>query len=241
MTNGLPLFIPFGQAHIVTFLLVMITVVLVPWLLRRLEPQTGRNIARVIAVVLVVNEIMVTALDMSVGKLSLAESLPLQLCAVSALLTAWMLWQRSYRGFEIVYFWGMGGSIAAMLTPDLSVGFPRPGFIHFFAGHGLIMLGVLHASFAWQFRPTLYSVGKAIIASIGLMLIIGSLNYLLGTNYMYLCAKPAGDTLMDAMGPWPWYLVSLVIAGSAVYVLCYLPFLLLRKRQIPVASHPEQV
>jgi len=117
-----------------------------------------------------------------------------------------------------------------MLTPDLSVGFPHPRFFHFFLGHGLIMLGVLYATIVWQFRPVLRSAGKAVFASIVLMASVGLLNYLLGTNYMYLCAKPAQDTLMDAMGAWPWYLLTLILAGSAVYMLCLLPFILLRKR-----------
>lgn len=230
MTNELPPFVPFGQSHIMMLLVVLIAVVIIPWATRRLSQSTGRGIALVIAAVLFLNEVVVSLLDMYVYQLSLAESLPLQLCAVAALLTAWMLWRRSYAAYEIVYFWGIGGSIAAMLTPDLSVGFPHPRFFHFFLGHGLIMLGVMHATFAWQFRPGLRSVGKAIMASIVLMLVIGLLNELLGTNYMYLCAKPAQNTLMDAMGVWPWYLLTLIVAGSAVYLLCLVPFLLLRKR-----------
>ncbi len=230
MTNELPPFVPFGQSHIIMMLVVLIAVVVIPWTMRRLGQSTGRGIALLIAAVLFLNEVVVSLLDMYVYQLSLAESLPLQLCAVAALLTSWMLWRRSYAAYEIVYFWGIGGSIAAMLTPDLSVGFPHPRFFHFFLGHGLIMLGVMHATFAWQFRPGLRSVGKAIMASIVLMLVIGLLNELLGTNYMYLCAKPAQNTLMDAMGVWPWYLLTLIVAGSAVYLLCLVPFLLLRKR-----------
>ena len=229
MTNDLPPFIPFGQAHIVMMLIVLSAVLVVPWTMRGLDQNTGRRIAVLIAAVLFFNEIAVSLLDMYVYQLSLAESLPLQLCAVAALLTAWMLWRRSYAAYEIAYFWGVGGSVAAMLTPDLSVGFPHPLFFHFFLGHGLIMLGVLFATFVWQFRPSWRSAVKAIIVSIALMLVIGLLNYLLGTNYMYLCVKPAQNTLMDAMGAWPWYLLTLVVAGSAVYMLCLIPFLLQRK------------
>jgi len=230
MTHELPAFVPFGQAHLVMMLVVLLAVLVIPWSMRRLNPHTGRIVALLIAAVLLINEIVVSVLDRYVGHLSLAESLPLQLCAVAALLTAWMLWRQSYAAYEIAYFWGIGGSIAAMLTPDLSVGFPQPRFFHFFLGHGLIMLGVLFATFVWQFRPSWRSAVKAIIASIVLMLVIGLLNHLLGTNYMYLCVKPAQNTLMDAMGAWPWYLLTLIVAGSAVYMLCLLPFLLLRKR-----------
>ena len=238
MTGELPPFVPFGHSHLLMMVVVLTGVVTIPWSMRHLDQRTGRIIARMIAALLFINEIVVSLLDMFVYRLPLAESLPLQLCAISALLTGWMLWQRSYAAFEIVYFWGIGGSIAAMLTPDLSVGFPHPRFFHFFLGHGLIMLGVLYASFVWQFRPVLRSAVKAIIASIVLMLVVGLVNYLLDTNYMYLCAKPAQNTLMDAMGEWPWYLAVLVLAGSVVYLVCLWPFLLLRRRQNTDSQQP---
>jgi hypothetical integral membrane protein (TIGR02206 family) len=231
MTSDLPPFLPFGHAHLLAMFGVVVLAILLPMMTQTLGPRMNRVFALLIASVLVLNEVVFFCLDLLVYKLPLVASLPLQLCDIAALLTAWMLWRQSYRAFEIAWFWGVGGSMVAMLTPDLSIGYPHPLFIHFFIGHGIIMLGLVHASVAYAYRPVLRSVGKAIIASIILMLIVGSFNRLLDMNYMYLCAKPAQQTLMDYMGPWPWYLGSLVLAGSVVYMACYLPFVLVQVRR----------
>ncbi len=116
-----------------------------------------------------------------------------------------------------------------MLTPDLLLGFPHPSFIHFFIGHGLILLGVLYATLVFEFRPTLGSVARAVSAALLMMLLIAPINLLLDTNYMYLCEKPLQTTLLEFMGPWPWYIISLVVIGTLVMLLCYLPFVIIRK------------
>jgi hypothetical integral membrane protein (TIGR02206 family) len=141
-----------------------------------------------------------------------------------------MLWRKSYGSYEVALFWGIGGSIPALLTPDLTVGFPHPSFLHFFAGHGLVMLGVLYATFVFGFRPRVRSVFKAISASLLLVVIMAPVNLVLETNYMYLYQKPVQSTLMDYFGPWPWYILSLILIGVMVYIVIYLPFHFLEKR-----------
>jgi len=51
---------------------------------------------------------------------------------LSVYLTAWALITRSPRVYEVVYFWGLGGTIQALLTPDLLQGFPSAAFVSFF-------------------------------------------------------------------------------------------------------------
>lgn len=50
-----------------------------------------------------------------------------------------MVVRRSYSGYEIAYFWGLGGTLQAVLTPDLQHGFPSLVYVNFFLGHGLVI------------------------------------------------------------------------------------------------------
>ena len=49
-------------------------------------------------------------------------------------------------------------------------------------------------------------------------------DWLLGTNYGFLRAKPVNASLIDFLSPWPWYLPELVVIGIASALLCYAPF-----------------
>jgi hypothetical integral membrane protein (TIGR02206 family) len=77
---------------------------------------------------------------------------PLDLCTLSVFLTASVLVARSPRLYEIVYFWGLGGTTQALATPELYQGFPSDAFIFFFAGHGLVVIGVVNA--VWRSHRT---------------------------------------------------------------------------------------
>jgi len=59
------------------------------------------------------------------------------------------------------------------------------------------------------------------------------INVATGSNYGYLNAHPAGPSLLDAMGPWPQYL--LVAAGvlGVTWAGMTWPWEILRKRRRP--------
>lgn len=159
----------------------------------------------------------------------LAQSIPLDLCRINEFFCAYLLLARSYRMFEIAYFLAIAGSTSALLMPDLLHGFPDPRFLSFFLSHGLSVLAVLYAVFGFGFRPTLGSVGR-IILFLGLYTAaIALINLLLDSNYLFLCRKPEGASILDYLGPWPVYVLGLFTLAVVACFLCYLPFAFRRK------------
>ncbi len=164
------------------------------------------------------------------------EHLPLHLCRIGSYICTFMLLTRSYRLFEVAYFWGIGGSAAALLTPDLIFNFPHPIFLGFFIGHTLVLGSVLFAIGAFNFRPRLRSIGFAAIVTALYMSAVALVNLALDTNYLYLSHKPETATLYDYLGPWPWYIVSVWVIGIVVSAMLYLPFA--RRRSARAAHSP---
>ena len=49
-------------------------------------------------------------------------------------------------------------------------------------------------------------------------------NTLLGTNFGFASHPPHNPSLIDHLGPWPWYLVSMQAIALALFFLLALPF-----------------
>jgi hypothetical integral membrane protein (TIGR02206 family) len=162
------------------------------------------------------------------------NELPLHLCDLAAILTGIMLINRSYFLYELTYFWGLGGTLQAMITPSIDNGFPHIDFFYYFVGHGFIIIGVIYATVLFKYRPVLKSIWRAFVALVFYAALVAPINWILGTNYMYLFGKPKVQSLYDYLGPWPWYLLSLIPVAFFFFFLYYSPFWvadLVRKRR----------
>ena len=76
------------------------------------------------------------------GELEWQQMLPLQMCDWAMAVVIVALWTKNHRWFEVAYFWGIGGTLQAVLTPNLRFGFPDLRFVSFFISHGGIIVAV---------------------------------------------------------------------------------------------------
>jgi len=218
-------FVPWGTAHVTAIGLT----VLVPMIFATAVRLSGsRKFARAISL-LFAGELLATWalwywLIAVRGWLSPATILPLQLCdwaTIAALITLFRPNQRSY---ELSYFWAFSGTLQALLTPDLSYGFPDLRFVVFFAFHGGAIASVLYLTLGMRLRPYAASIPRAIAWSLLYLVCALAANRLFHTNFGYLSAKPLKPSLLDVMGPWPIYIAELMGLGLALVVLLYAPF-----------------
>ena len=212
----------FGVDHWIA----LIVVVVVAIGFARLGKRRGddRRIAFALVAALLAAEVAARIVFIGVLDYPWRLNLPLHICGMNNFLLAAMLGFRSYRLFEVAYFWGVGGTLGAMLTPDLPFGFPSLLFFFFFAGHGLLLWSAVYAVFGYGFRPRLRSVGVALAATAAYALAVTPVNLLLGANYLYLRRPPTEATVLDLFGSGPAYYAGLVLLAVTVCLLCYLPF-----------------
>lgn len=161
------------------------------------------------------------------GRWGAADSLPLELCSISLLAAIILLWTGDRRLVDFVVFAGIGGALQAVITPVLDMNFPHFRFFHFFYTHAGIILTGLYFVWVKNYRPTFRGVLKTMIAVNALLPIIMAANWLFDGNYMFLRMKPQNGSLLDFLGPYPWYILSL---EAVAFIMFSLIWLLLRKR-----------
>ena len=83
----------------------------------------------------------------------LAYSLPLQLCDAAIFVAAAALWTRRQLIVELTYFWGLAGTIQALLTPDLPQHFPSYPYFQYYLAHGGVVAAALLLVIGLQIRP----------------------------------------------------------------------------------------
>src|SRR2546430_11150726 len=152
--NSAPPFHPYGVAH----LLVIFLTIALPFALAALVRWTKsavieRIVVGALSLTLVLNYFVYLSLVRQFGAVSWEQVLPLQLCDWAMVVVIIAMWTRGPRWFEVAYFWGIGGTVQAVLTPNLAFGFPDFRFFSFFVSHCGIIIGIIFLISGHHLRP----------------------------------------------------------------------------------------
>lgn len=220
-----PPFELFGTGHLVTVALVasVIAFLVFGW---RNPTEEGKRRARwIIFLVFLAGEISWHAWNIAWGTWNIQQHLPLHTCSISALAALYVLLTRNYRVYEIVFFIGIAGASQTLITPEAAhYGLPHFRAIQTLWAHGMIVITLVYVTAIEGLRPTWGSIWRTMIFGNLYMLFVTGVNYLLGSNYMYTLSKPDTASLLDLLGPWPWYLFWAEFLALFLFVLLYLPF-----------------
>ena len=211
----------FSTAHITVFIFFIF---LAAWLYLHRNKDYVKNVRWLLFGILVVSEISLQIWSIAIGQWTIQSYLPLHLSNLSLYLCAFMLLTRSYKIFEVLYFFGIAGVLQALLTPDLFYTFPHYRFFHFFGAHIAILLGILYMIWVCKYTVTLKSAVKSFVFINIIAFFVFWINQLIGSNYMFLAEKPSGPSLLDYLGPFPLYILSLELIAVVLFFLLYLPF-----------------
>src|SRR2546430_12401146 len=83
-----------------------------------------RMIITVLSILRIMNYVAYIVFIRSRGVVDWQDMLPMQMCDWGMVVVIVAMWTGSQRWFEVAYFWGIGGTLQAVLTPNLRFGFP---------------------------------------------------------------------------------------------------------------------
>ena len=189
--------------------------------------------ARVLAAILISAEVgwWIYLATSGLSRSELATAFPLQLCDAAIFIAAFALLLRRQLLVEVTYFWGLAGTLQALITPDLPQHFPSFPFFQYYVAHGGIVTAAFFLVVGLRQWPRRNAVFQVIAITIAYVLLVGAVDAATGANYMYLRSKPPTASLFDLMGPWPLYLGGAAVLGIALLFILDAPFRLLRLRE----------
>lgn len=197
--------------------------------------RTARFLELVLGSALLLIWPVTTLVHWHLGSLDLNKSLPLQLCDIAGISGGVALWTHRQTACEIVYFMGLAGTLQGLITPNLLFDFPDLRFFAFFLLHGGVVVAALYVVTAMHHKPRPGAVPRQMATILSYAAFVGVINAALGTNYAFLCQKPAQASLMDQLGHWPWYIGGLILLALTFFTLLNLPFVILRRLRRPSA------
>ena len=188
---------------------------------------------KVLAVVVVADEVSwwVYLLAGGLPGARLAQSLPLQLCDVATFVAAAALWTRNPLLVEVTYFWGLTGTLQALLTPDLPQHFPSYPYFQYYVAHGGVVAAAFVLVVGLRIHPRRWAVVRVPALTVAYAGFVGLVDVLTQSDYMYLRVKPPTATLLDVLGPWPIYVLSATLIALAMFAILDAPFRLRLGRQ----------
>jgi len=129
------------------------------------------------------------------------------------------------RWFEVAYFWGIGGTLQAVLTPNLRFGFPDWRFISFFTSHCGIIVGVAFLMLTRRYRPYPMSIVRVWLWSEFYFVVTFIVDKLTDVNYGFLLHKPEAFSILSFLSDsQPLYLLQMHGVALLFFLGLYAPF-----------------
>ena len=214
----------YGPTHLAAIVTMVVASLVYVAAARAWPGKWASAAAWALAALLLVNEVAWWGVLVARGEWGWDYALPLYLCDAAGFVAAVALATRRPLLVEITYFWGLAGTIQAMITPDLHYDFPSYFYFQYFAQHIGIVVAALLLVIGLQIQPRKGSIQRMVAITVGFSAMAGVADIITGGNYMYLHRKPSSGSLLDYMGPWPLYIAAGVPLAVGLLVLLDLPF-----------------
>lgn len=150
--------------------------------------------------------------------------LPFHFCSVMQLVCALALWLPARRLRAIAYYGVLCATLQGLVTPSVAHDFPSWTYIAFFLSHGITVIAALYLPVALHWKPARRDFLWVLLFGNLYLAAAHAANVALGTNYGFTEAVPVAGSVLDMLGPWPWYLLWMQAPALLLMWLLTLPF-----------------
>ena len=170
-------------------------------------------------------------IDLNNGNWEIQEDLPLHLCSVSNLIVCFIFFiPKNQKLFEFLFYCGFWGGLMAILTAQIN---DYDGsyfkYIQYYQSHGTIIMIPLFMLLHLDYKLSKFSWLKVLITLNIIMLIIMPLNFLIGSNYMYLSEAPNIKNPL-VFGEWPFYILNWEFFILVLFFITFKCFQLIQRK-----------
>src|ERR1700719_4209380 len=216
----------YRSTHLVVIGLTVILPLVLALVVHRTKSRVlERSICFAISALLLINYVAYLIVGRQFGITHWYRALPLQLCDWAMFVIIVALWTGNRRWLEIAYFWGIGGTLQALITPNLRYGFPALRFISFFVAHSGIIIGIVFLMLIYGFRPRPIGILRTFAWTEVYFVVAFSVDLFTGENYGFLLHKPEAASLLNFLSDSrPLYLLEFHGLAFLFFCALYAPF-----------------
>ena len=208
----------FSWGHLLLLLLLPVLAAVLGWWGRRNRVAACR-IRLVLGWLLLADAVTWYAWNIAHGWFRFPGQLPLQISDLVTWVAIFAALTLNQWLFEIAYYIGFTTAYLTLITPDLYAPVWTYASIRFFIEHSGTVLIALYLVWSRLKRPRPGSWWRAFLVMNVYAAAIIAFNFDFGTNYFYVMTKPQQPTLLDYLGPWPFYLLVVDAVALAIFRL----------------------
>lgn len=217
----------FSSTHFVWLAVIFLALLFLIGLYRRLNKSSRKKMMRGIMLLIIALEILREGWVAIIGHYEISRHLPLHLCGIMIFVEAAAVFTNKVFFKEFSYAIGLPGAAMALITPEPS-GYPfwNIQYLQSIVIHALLVLVPLLWIYGEGFRPNIRVLPKNLMLLVCLAAACFGINFLLGSNYMFVRFAPA-DTpiqLFDEWVGWPGYIGLMLAAVLIVWLAMYVPW-----------------
>lgn len=208
----------FGTAHIVTVIIMVIIGILIIGISKR---RGGSKLLKWFLITNLIGMDLAYRIWSGFYEIkSISGLLSVHISSVSVLLSVIVLIKFNQKIFDVLFYWAILLVPQAIITPGIyRYGFPHLRFFHILWIHFLVVYAVVYLIMVDKKRLSKVSLKRALIVTHIYGLFIFIVNITFDTNYMFIGKKSSVPSVIEFLGPWPYYIFVLDVILIILFIV----------------------